>query len=79
MSIAHDQDVQTIIASRRPGFGPAGSFHGKPHVYQAELDRIWRRGWLFVGFTREIALPGDYFTFEMDSDSFIVIRDDSGS
>ena len=68
-----------MIDARRPGYALAGSLYGDPRVYQTELDRIWRRGWLFAGFTCEIASPGDYFTFEMDSDSLIVIRDDSGS
>ena len=40
--------------------------------------RIWRRGWLFVGHTCEIRNPGDYFTFAVDDDSLIVIRDDDG-
>ena len=64
MSIVDNHDVQTMIASRRPGYGLAGSFYSDPHVYQAELDHIWRRGWLFAGFTCEIRSPGDYFTFD---------------
>jgi len=45
-------------------------------VYRADIELIWRRGWLFVGHTCEIPRPGDYVTFSVDNDSLIVIRDD---
>ena len=65
------------IASRRSGYGLPRVLYTEGEVYQAELDRIWRRGWLFVGFTCEIPSPGDYLTFDVDADSLILIRDDS--
>ena len=47
--------------------------------YQREVDRIFGRAWNFVGREDQIPHPGDYFTLEMFGESFILIRDRSGS
>jgi Rieske 2Fe-2S family protein len=70
--------LQEIIARRQAGYSLPGEFYSSDFVYRAELERIWRRGWLFVGHTCEIAEPGDYFTFDVNHDSLIVIRHDDG-
>ena len=67
-----------LLTSRRPGYSLPRAFYSSELVYRAELDRIWRRGWLFAGHTCEIPNPGDYFTLSVDADSLIVIRDDDG-
>jgi len=70
--------LERLIAEHRPGHGLQREFHVDPGVYQLELDRIWRRSWLFAGHTCEVQTPGDYFVFDLDTDSIIVIRDDDG-
>jgi Rieske 2Fe-2S family protein len=70
--------VRGLIARRRPGYALPGEMYSSDAVYHAELERIWRRGWLFVGHTCEVREPGEYFTFAMDADTLIVIRDDDG-
>jgi glycine betaine catabolism A len=67
-----------LVASRRPGYSLPRDFYSSELVYRAELDRIWRRGWLFAGHTCELPNAGDYFTLSVDADSLIVIRDDDG-
>jgi Rieske 2Fe-2S family protein len=71
--------LQELIAAREPGYSLPGEFYSSGTVYRAELERIWRRGWLFVAHTCEIPAPGDYVTFSVDADSLIIIRDDDGS
>lgn len=56
---------------------PGGFFHSAD-IYEADLDRIWRRGWLFAGHDCQIPAPGDYFTFNVGSDPILVIRGDDG-
>ena len=73
---ASKRDVAAWIADHRPGTTLAREFYVEPAVYALELERIWRRGWLFVGHTCEIPAAGDYFTFAVDYDSLIVVRDD---
>jgi glycine betaine catabolism A len=72
------QRIAEMIASRRTGYSLPGEFYSDELIYRAELDCIWRRGWLFVGHTCEIREPGDYITFTVGNDSLIVIRGDDG-
>lgn len=71
--------LKNLIASRQPGYGLPRAFYHDPDLYQAELDVIWRGGWLFAGHACQIPQPGDYFLYEIDGDSIIVVRQDDGS
>jgi Rieske 2Fe-2S family protein len=77
-----DQDsaerIAALVASRQDNYSLPGGFYSDEAVYRAEIDSIWRRGWLFVGHTCEIRQPGDYITFAVANDSLIVIRGDDG-
>ncbi len=53
-------------------------FFSSDTFYHADLNRVWRQGWLFVGFSCEIPKPGDYFTLKVGQDPLIVIRGDDG-
>ena len=66
------------LAGGRPGWGLPGRFQSDETIYRADLDRVWRSGWLFAGHTCEIPNPGDYFTLEVDADSLIVVRGQDG-
>ncbi|QDT74153.1 aromatic ring-hydroxylating oxygenase subunit alpha [Lacipirellula limnantheis] len=79
LTAAERQTVRELAARRKPGYTMPGELYGNPLVYRAELEQIWRRGWLFVGHTCEIPTAGDYFTFDLDKDSLIVIRNDDGA
>jgi Rieske 2Fe-2S family protein len=70
--------IQSLIQSRQPGFGLPRSFYHDELVYRAEIEAIWRGGWLFAGHTCQVPEPGDYFLFEMDTDSVIIVRGDNG-
>ena len=48
-------------------------------VFQADLDAVFLRGWLFAGHTCELPRPGDFFTFEIGVESVIVVRDNDGA
>jgi Rieske 2Fe-2S family protein len=78
ISDAEQRAIADLVASRRAGYSLPGDFYSSEVIYRAELERIWRRGWLFVAHTCEIPEPGDYITFSVADDSLIVIRDDGG-
>jgi glycine betaine catabolism A len=67
-----------LLAAHRPGRALAREFSTDPGIYQLDLQRIWRRGWLFAGHTCQVPRPGDFFTFDVDVDSVIVIRAPDG-
>jgi glycine betaine catabolism A len=70
--------LDRLIAHHKKGFALQREFQTDPGLYQLDLERIWRRGWLFAGHTCEVKRPGDYFVFDVDADSIIVIRGDDG-
>jgi phenylpropionate dioxygenase-like ring-hydroxylating dioxygenase large terminal subunit len=50
-----------------------------PAVYEAELDRVFGRCWLYVGHTSEVPRPGDYVTRSLGDDPVIFCRDQGGA
>ena len=68
--------LDRLISEHKPGYALQRAFQTDPGIYQLDLERIWRRGWLFAGHTCQVKQPGDYFVFDVDTDSIIVIRGD---
>ena len=50
-----------------------------PDWLALELDRIWRRVWLFAGLERDLEEPGDYFVFDVARESILVSRQENGT
>lgn len=51
-----------------------GSLYTDQAVYQQEMDRIFRMGWLFAGHASEIPQPGDYVTRDIAGEPLILSR-----
>src|SRR5262245_59238819 len=71
--------LDRLIATAPDGHSLPGTFFSDPLVYQADLEQVWRRGWLFAAHSCQIRNPGDYITLNVDHDSLIVLRDDDGT
>jgi glycine betaine catabolism A len=78
MKAVPDPRLETLLSSCRPGWTLPGPFFFDPALYQRDLDRIWRQGWLFAGHSCEIPAPGAYFVLNLDRESVIIIRDEDG-
>ena len=70
--------LKNMIALRQPNHGLPRPFYHDELLYRAELEFIWRAGWLFAGHSCQIPNPGDYFLFEVDGDLLIIVRNDNG-
>ncbi len=56
-----------------------GSLYAAPEVFADELERIFTRGWVFVGHESEIPEPGDWVTRRIGREPVIFVRDRSGA
>jgi len=71
--------TESLIASRQPGWSAPREFYCDEGIYHADLDAVWRHGWLFAGHSCEIQRPGDFFTLSVDADSIVVARAEDGA
>jgi Rieske 2Fe-2S family protein len=55
-----------------------GYFYTSPDVYEIEKQRIFLNDWLPVARVEEVEKPGDYLTFRVVDEPFIVARDKDG-
>ena len=70
--------IESLIGSCRPGWSLPREFYSAEEIYRADVEAVWRKGWLFAGHACEIPKPGDYFTVPVDTDSIIVVRGENG-
>lgn len=70
----HDTDWDARIESDRVH----GSLYTDPAVYEAELERIWYRTWVYVGHVSEIPEPNDYVRKTIGPQDVIMSRDKQG-
>jgi nitrite reductase/ring-hydroxylating ferredoxin subunit len=49
-----------------------------PNIYRAELERIFRRSWIFVGLENELKAAGDFLTTTVGEEPVVVTRDGKG-
>ncbi len=47
-------------------------------IFGAEHERIFLRSWLLAGHASQLEKPGNYFLFELERESVIVLRDGAG-
>lgn len=62
------------IAAQRDGWTLDQDFYTSPAIFQRDLERIFRRHWLFAGALCRIPKAGDYFLYEVANESIIVMR-----
>jgi phenylpropionate dioxygenase-like ring-hydroxylating dioxygenase large terminal subunit len=55
-----------------------GSLYTDPEVFEAELERIWYRTWVYVGHVSEVPEPNDYVLKSIGPQPVIMARDKQG-
>src|ERR1700722_5830755 len=55
-----------------------GSVYTDPAIFEKEIDKIFSRGWVYVGHASEIHRPGDFRVTDIGHQSVIMVRDDDG-
>ena len=68
-------EIAKLLDNQTEGFSLQQKFYKDPDIYQRELDRIFVKSWLYAGHISQLANVGDYFLYEMDTESVIIIRE----
>jgi Rieske 2Fe-2S family protein len=50
-----------------------------PEIFALEHERIFFTSWLLAGHVSQLQKPGDYFLYELENESVIVLRDQAGT
>src|ERR1051325_8237573 len=70
--------VVELIGRQPAGHSLLAPFYSDPLVYQIDLERVWRKGWVFACHSCEIGNTGDYATLNVDTDSILIVRGENG-
>jgi len=54
------------------------SLYTDPRIFAEELERIFHRGWVFVGHASEVPRPGDFVTRHIGTEPVILVRNGDG-
>ena len=79
--ILDNREKMTAMASaqlEKPGFAINPYFYRSHVTYEAELEHIVFKSWLYAGHISQVAKNGDYFLFDVGEDSIIISRDNKG-
>jgi glycine betaine catabolism A len=71
--------LQRLIRNRRPGHSLDAAFYTDPAVFDADMDLIFRRHWIYVGVEPDVPEPGDVMTLDIGRDAILIVRDDDGA
>ncbi len=71
-------DVLSLLMRRQPGYALAQEFYCDPGLYQADLDLVWYKEWLFSIPACEIPKAGNYVVHEVGTYSVVIVRGTDG-
>ena len=70
--------IETLRTRYVPGGPLERAFYTSAEVFSADLDRIWRRHWLYAGHACQIPKPGDWMTWTVGADAIVLVRGKTG-
>src|SRR5919107_2630811 len=73
-----DDDVLSLLMSRKPNHSLPRAFYTDPDVFQIDLERIWYKSWLFAVAGCELPKGGSYVTYRVGLYSVIIVRGNDG-
>jgi phenylpropionate dioxygenase-like ring-hydroxylating dioxygenase large terminal subunit len=70
--------LQTLINAQLPNYSLDQTFYISKEIFDLEIEKIWRKQWLFAGTTAAIPKSGDFFTYKIGKDNVIIVRGNKG-
>ncbi|MDR3508537.1 MAG: Rieske 2Fe-2S domain-containing protein, partial [Caulobacteraceae bacterium] len=70
--------IRALLNARRPGYSLPQALYNDPDVFEFDLEAIYKRSWLQVGFTVELPRPGSYMSITLGRWPVLLVRDRAG-
>jgi Rieske 2Fe-2S family protein len=71
--------IESLLRSRKPGHALPADLYIRPDVFEADLDVIFHRHWIYVGLECDVPEPGDVVAIDVGRSSIIIVRADDGA
>src|SRR5579859_4829998 len=78
MSQAASPSISALLDARLAGHSLPQGLYTRPDVFEADLDVLFRKHWIYVGLECDVPEPGDASVVEAGTSSIILLRDDDG-
>ncbi|MCP1200787.1 SRPBCC family protein [Notoacmeibacter sp. MSK16QG-6] len=69
-------DLMSHLTHRVKGHTLDAPFYTDPDIFDADMDVIFGRHWLFVGVEPDVPEPGDVMVVDIGKNSVLILRDD---
>lgn len=69
-----DERIRELIAEQPKGCALLQDFYLDPEIFRRDLTRVHLGHWLCVGHESRIRKAGDYFVFDIENESLIIVR-----
>lgn len=70
--------LSELLRARRPGYSPPAELYTRQDVFEADLEVIFHRHWIFVGLECDVPESGDVHVVDIGRSSIAIVRDDDG-
>ena len=68
--------LRDMLSRRRTGYSLEAPFYLSEAIFQADLEHLFGKHWIFVAVEPQLPEAGDYITVEIGRDSVLILRDD---
>jgi Rieske 2Fe-2S family protein len=78
MHADHDQRIDDLIGTQRPGFALDRAFYGDAAIFERDRRRVFANHWVLAAHASQLEKPGDYRLFDFAGENIILVRDRDG-
>lgn len=68
--------LQRLLRERRPGYTLPAPFYLSPEIFEADMEVIFGRHWIYVGVEPDVPEAGDVMVVDIGKTSVAIVRDD---
>jgi Rieske 2Fe-2S family protein len=70
--------ISHLLETRLAGHALPGALYNDPDVFEFDLEAIFGRNWIMVGFEAEVKRPGDWMAIDIGRWPVLITRDRAG-